>query len=168
MYHAIVNDNKNLEIDWNGKDARGTLDGVDFDVDVITDEKNRYHILLNNRSVNAELLDMNFELKTARVKVNNTVYSVSLKDQFDDLLKSLGMEMTSVVKLKNVKAPMPGMVLSVVTEVGQIVEKDTPLVILEAMKMENVIKSPAAGIVKRVNAIQGNAVEKNAVLIEFE
>jgi biotin carboxyl carrier protein len=50
---------------------------------------------------------------------------------------------------------------------GTVVEKDTPLLILEAMKMENVIKSPAAGTVKKVNAIKGNAVEKNAVLLEF-
>lgn len=168
MYHAIVNENKSLEIDWNGKDAHGNLDGVAFNVDVISDEKNRYHFIFNNRSVNVELLEMNFELKTAQVRVNNSVYSVTLKDQFDDLLKSLGMEISSVLKHKDVKAPMPGMVLSLLVEVGQAVEKDTPLVILEAMKMENVIKSPTSGVVKKVNAIQGNAVEKNAVLIEFE
>ncbi len=168
MYHAIVNDKKSLEIDWNGKDAHGKLDGVAFNVDVVSDEKNRYHFIFDNRSVNVELLEMNFELKTAQVRVNNAVYSVTLKDQFDDLLKSLGMEMSSVVKHKDVKAPMPGMVLSLLVEIGQSVEKDTPLVILEAMKMENVIKSPTSGVVKRVNAIQGNAVEKNTVLIEFE
>lgn len=84
------------------------------------------------------------------------------------MLKSLGMETGASLKVKDVKAPMPGMVLSVIATVGQVVEKDTPLVILEAMKMENVIKSPAAGTVRRINAIQGNAVEKNTVLIEFE
>lgn len=168
MYHAIVNDQKNLEIDWDGKSAQGRLDGELFDVDVISDEKNRYHFLFNNHSMNVEILDMNYTTKTAKVKVNNQIYSVVLKDQFDDLLKSLGMEMTSVAKLREVKAPMPGMVLSVLVSPGQAVEKDAPLIILEAMKMENVIKSPAAGLVKKVSAIQGNAVEKNAVLIEFD
>jgi len=168
MYHAVINEHRILEIDWNGKDAKGSLDAVQFEVDVISDEKNRYHFIYNNRSVSVELLEMNFELKTARVKVNNTVYSVTLKDQFDDLLKSLGMELTSVVKHKDVKAPMPGMVLSVLVSPGQSVEKETPLVILEAMKMENVIRSPTEGVIKKVSAVQGNAVEKNAILIEFE
>jgi biotin carboxyl carrier protein len=63
---------------------------------------------------------------------------------------------------------MPGLVLNIMAEEGQSVEKDTPLIILEAMKMENVIKSPAQGVVKKINAIKGQAVEKNAVLIEFQ
>jgi biotin carboxyl carrier protein len=51
---------------------------------------------------------------------------------------------------------------------GDIVEKDTPILILEAMKMENVIKSAASAVVKKVRAVKGVAVEKNAVLVEFE
>jgi biotin carboxyl carrier protein len=63
---------------------------------------------------------------------------------------------------------MPGMVLNILVQAGDTVEKDTPILILEAMKMENVIKSPTQAVVKKVHAIKGVAVEKNAVLIEFE
>jgi biotin carboxyl carrier protein len=63
---------------------------------------------------------------------------------------------------------MPGMVLNVLVKEGDIVEKDTPILILEAMKMENVIKSAASAVVKKVRAVKGVAVEKNAVLVEFE
>jgi biotin carboxyl carrier protein len=69
--------------------------------------------------------------------------------------------------LKEVKAPMPGMVLQILVSAEQEVEKDSALLILEAMKMENVIKSPAAGKVKRIAIEKGVAVEKNTVLIEF-
>jgi len=58
-------------------------------------------------------------------------------------------------------------VLQVLVTEGQQVLRDEPLIILEAMKMENVIKSPADGIIRRLGARQGNAVEKNAVLVEF-
>jgi biotin carboxyl carrier protein len=62
---------------------------------------------------------------------------------------------------------MPGLVINIVVSEGDAVEKDSPLLILEAMKMENVIKSAAPGIVKRVLATKGVAVEKGSVLIEF-
>jgi biotin carboxyl carrier protein len=91
-----------------------------------------------------------------------------LKDWYDELLKNLGMEAVGQKKLREVKAPMPGMVLNILVQAGDTVDKDTPLLILEAMKMENVIKCAAPAVVKKVLAVKGVAVEKNAVLIEFE
>jgi biotin carboxyl carrier protein len=63
---------------------------------------------------------------------------------------------------------MPGMVLSVSVAEGQQVQKGDPLLVLEAMKMENVIKSPGEGTVKSIAVKAGAAVEKNALLIRFE
>jgi biotin carboxyl carrier protein len=70
--------------------------------------------------------------------------------------------------MKEIKAPMPGLVLNVLVNAGDTVDKDTPLLILEAMKMENVIKAASSATVKKVNATKGVPVEKGAVLIEFE
>mgnify|MGYP001195107685 CR=1 FL=1 len=50
----------------------------------------------------------------------------------------------------------------------QAVEINDPIVVLEAMKMENVLKSPTAGVVKSIEVDAGNAVDKNQVLIRFE
>jgi biotin carboxyl carrier protein len=66
------------------------------------------------------------------------------------------------------KAPMPGLVDRVQVEAGQQVEAGTPLVVLEAMKMENELKAAASGVVKAVRAVPGEAVEKGQVLVEFE
>ncbi|MCL4125038.1 UNVERIFIED_CONTAM: hypothetical protein GTU68_001507 [Idotea baltica] len=63
---------------------------------------------------------------------------------------------------------MPGLILEVKVKIGQEVKEDDPLLILEAMKMENVITSPRDGIIKSVTAIKGNTVEKGILLIEFE
>jgi biotin carboxyl carrier protein len=62
---------------------------------------------------------------------------------------------------------MPGMVLKILITEGDQVKKGDALLVLEAMKMENIIKSPADGLVKKINAVQGTAVEKNQVLIQF-
>ena len=68
----------------------------------------------------------------------------------------------------DIKAPMPGKVLQVLVQVGDVVEEGQPLVVLEAMKMENVIKASSSGTVLTVEAAQGQAVEKGALLVSFE
>ena len=66
-----------------------------------------------------------------------------------------------------VKAPMPGLVVRVEVGVGDTVRAGQGVLIMEAMKMENELKADAAGVVTRINATPGQAVEKGAVLIEF-
>jgi biotin carboxyl carrier protein len=66
------------------------------------------------------------------------------------------------------KAPMPGLVVRVQAEPGQKVAAGSPLVVLEAMKMENELKAGSAGVVKAVRVAPGEAVEKGQVLVEFE
>ena len=65
------------------------------------------------------------------------------------------------------KAPMPGLVVRVQVEVGQQVAAGDPVVVLEAMKMENQLKAPAPGVVGAVGVVQGEAVEKGRILLEF-
>jgi pyruvate carboxylase subunit B len=64
-----------------------------------------------------------------------------------------------------VKAPMPGLVVRVLVEAGQAVTAGAGLVVLEAMKMENELKSPRTGVVESVAARPGLAVEKGQVLV---
>lgn len=78
------------------------------------------------------------------------------------------MSLSGAAKIKELKAPMPGLVLNVLVQVGQSIQKDSPLLVLEAMKMENVIKSPIDGIISSISIINGDKVDKNQVLIQFE
>ncbi|MDX2062153.1 MAG: biotin/lipoyl-containing protein, partial [Bacteroidia bacterium] len=64
-------------------------------------------------------------------------------------------------------APMPGLVRALHVAVGQVVQKGDPLVTLEAMKMENVLKATAEGTVTALHATQDAAVEKGVLLISF-
>lgn len=66
-----------------------------------------------------------------------------------------------------VRAPMPGLVVRLEVELGQRVEAGQGVVIMEAMKMENELKAESAGVVSRLLAEAGAAVEKGAVLVEF-
>jgi pyruvate carboxylase subunit B len=66
-----------------------------------------------------------------------------------------------------IKAPMPGLVVRVEVAVGDSVAAGQGVLIMEAMKMENELRADAGGIVTKINAAPGQAVEKGAVLIEF-
>lgn len=67
-----------------------------------------------------------------------------------------------------VKAPMPGLVRSVKTAIGDTVQRTTTVLVLEAMKMENSIMAGAAGRIGKLFATEGTSVEKNAPLLEIE
>jgi biotin carboxyl carrier protein len=154
-----------INLDQNGK--VGTVNGKDFSLDMIELEPGRHHLLYNNKSYNLELLSVDRDEKRIKVVVNGELFEMNIKDRFDDLLQQLGMDMAAGKGEKQVKAPMPGLVLDILVQAGDQVEKGSPLLILEAMKMENVIKAAADGIVSKISAVKGNAVEKNEILIEF-
>lgn len=64
-----------------------------------------------------------------------------------------------------VKAPMPGMIVSIVKQVGETVKEGEAVVVLEAMKMENSLPAPISGTIKSINCKVGESVAKNAVLV---
>ena len=64
-----------------------------------------------------------------------------------------------------VKAPIPGLVVKVLVSEGEDIPEDHPLVILEAMKMENEIRSLRAGVVRSVDVVAGQRVEQGAALL---
>lgn len=80
----------------------------------------------------------------------------------------MGIERGRTKVVNAIKAPMPGLILEISVCVGQVVKENDPLLILEAMKMENSFLSPRDGIIKSIAVSIGNAVDKGQLLIEFE
>jgi hypothetical protein len=94
MYHATVNGTKKIDISWNSKNSEVELNGNKYKADVLSGADNSSHWIHNHRSYSAEIVQINFESKEVLVKVNGNPYHIQLKDRFDDLLQSLGMEST--------------------------------------------------------------------------
>ncbi|KIX19936.1 acetyl-CoA carboxylase biotin carboxyl carrier protein subunit [Flavobacterium chuncheonense] len=137
-------------------------------LDAVSVEKNKFHILKNNTPYQAEIIATDFINKTYTVKVNNETYTVAIANALDILIKEMGFEIGSAKQVNAIKAPMPGLILEISVAVGQEVKENDPLLILEAMKMENSIVSPRDGVIKSISMTKGAAVEKGALLIEFE
>jgi biotin carboxyl carrier protein len=93
---------------------------------------------------------------------------VSSKSDLDEMLEKLGMDDGSKTKVNQIFAPMPGLVLEVKLSEGDVVAEGESAIILEAMKMENIIKSPINGIVKKVHVKKGQTIEKNTLIISFK
>lgn len=127
----------------------------------------QFHFILGSDSYNMEVLKLNHDEKTLTLRINGKRVMVRLRDKYDELLHSLGMDDIGHKKVNDIKAPMPGMVLNVLVKDGDQVRKGDAILVLEAMKMENILKSPADGIIKKVAISKGTAVEKNQLLVQF-
>jgi biotin carboxyl carrier protein len=91
-----------------------------------------------------------------------------LQDKYAELLETMGMNHSTKNSIPALKAPMPGMVLDILIKVGDQVNKGDSLLILEAMKMENIIKSSTTEIIKSIEIEKGSTVEKDQLLLTFE
>lgn len=166
MYTAKIGD-KSYEIDENqSKDL--LLNGEIVKWDKISSGTTGYHILRNNKGYQVEVISVSKEDKMATIQVNGNRYDIELKDQYDTLLENLGMASMNVKKNNDYKAQMPGLIIDIRVAVGDEIKKGDPLIVLEAMKMENIIKSSDDVTIKSINVEVGEAVEKKQVLIEFE
>jgi biotin carboxyl carrier protein len=164
MYKASVS-KKSFEIV--NQNHQLFIDGTPLDWDIVEVSNGYFHILINRKSYRAEVVKADPDSKSFALKINGKVYSVTLKDKFDLLLEKMGMNNGSSGKANHVKAPMPGLIIDLRVKEGDTVMPGDALLILEAMKMENMIKASAQSIVKSVKVKKGDSVEKNQVLIEF-
>ncbi len=170
LYKVKVNDKTEHQVVFDASGNIKELDNNNSVWDIVSIKKGStpsFHILKDNKSFFAEVMESDFTNKTFVVRINGNKYSLNVKDRFDGLLHDLGMDNLSAAKLDNLKAPMPGLVLDVRVSEGQEIKKNDPIIVLEAMKMENILKAHADGTVKTISVKKGDKVEKNQVMITF-
>lgn len=144
-----------------------SIDGQPIDWDISRVSEFHYHIISGGKSYNAELVNADYQQKVLTLKIEDQVFEIRIKDKMDQLLEKMGISAQSAAVIADVKAPMPGLILDILVEVGQIIAKGDQLMILEAMKMENVLKAQGEGTITSIEVSNGDSVEKNQVLIKF-
>ena len=127
-----------------------------------------FTLIKDGKTFKADLLKVDYKEKTFLVKINGYRVNVKAQDRFDQLLSKLGMAELGSKKINQLKSPMPGLILDILVTQGQQIKLGDPIMILEAMKMENILKAPADVTIKNIKASKGRPVEKNELLIEFE
>ncbi|MCE3007687.1 MAG: acetyl-CoA carboxylase biotin carboxyl carrier protein subunit [Bacteroidetes bacterium] len=113
------------------------------------------------------LLGQDVETATLDIRLNGKRMQLQYETLEMRLQKKIGIEPGAVQKVTDLRAPMPGLIRALPISPGQQIAKGEPLIVLEAMKMENVIKSPADVVIASIAVQVGQAVEKNQVLVSF-
>jgi biotin carboxyl carrier protein len=165
MYKISLDKDHQIEVEL--KADRISVNGSNFEWNLSKISKNKFHVLKDNKSFNAEIISFNKEEKVVEVKINNQIYTASVKDKMDQLLEKMGITNLKSSIITDIKAPMPGLIHDIFVKVGQEVKKGDQIMVLEAMKMENVLKSPGDGIIQSIEVAIGASVEKNQILIKF-
>lgn len=127
-----------------------------------------YSIIADGKVYNIFIEDIDRARKTIVLNVNGSLVESTIQEPIDQVLKNMGIDFSKNQKKDPVKAPMPGLILKIMVTPGQVLKKGDPVLVLEAMKMENVFKSAADATVKEIHVASGQAVEKGQVLITLE
>jgi biotin carboxyl carrier protein len=164
MLYEITIDGKNYRLDLNRADGRWScrLDGRDFEIDAILTRPDVLSLRIGNLA---------YEVKSERLAndlhlwVGSTCFAVEVRDP-----RSLRGRMRSSDEhgVKKLIAPMPGKVVRVLVEQGAQVEAGAGILVVEAMKMQNEVKSPKKGTIQKLLVSQGAAVNAGDVLAIVE
>lgn len=165
-YIATLDDESfTVDVEENENDARVEINGSSMRVDLVPiDGDTTYSLLIDDQSYTATLLEAS---EICRVMIEGAVY------EFEVEAEELVRLRTEVKRkrhgdIKQIKAPMPGRVIAVEVEVGDVVESGQGIIIVEAMKMENELRAHVAGKIKEIRVNTGDTVNKGDVLVVLE
>src|SRR5699024_927051 len=161
-----------------------TVDGQTFDFELDTEgqevifndstksyqfhRQNNGRYLLRTGTKLFRLDNVQYDKHTVTFTINGQWCSVDLRNEQDLLLDRLGFKTEAEMGEGELNAPMPGQILEILVAEGDEVKLGEPVAILEAMKMEYELKDPVAGIVNNIVAVEGNSLDKNALILEIE
>lgn len=163
---ATVNDaSAPLEMERSTPSSPWSIQGAA--ADIVRTGPGQYSVLFHGRSHRVLVIKEDRANRTVRLCVGSGLFTVRLEDEQQQLIKAMGLDKAAHGPVRDLKAPMPGLVLKVLVKEGDRVAKNDPVLVLEAMKMENVIKSPGEAVVGRVHVRERTAVEKGQLLLTF-
>ena len=165
MLRLKVNSKHDYFIEKSGNDF--VVNGEDKAFDFQQIDEKTFHIIHENKSFKASILSYDFQNKTLEIKVNGRTHLMEFQNDNDLLLEKMGIKKTNMKLSNELKAPMPGLIVDIKVTEGQEVKSGDPLIILKAMKMENILKSPHDAIIKRILVDTNQKIEKDAIIIQF-
>lgn len=162
-YKVLIGDR---QIDLSIDGTTIAVDGSPKDIQIDRVSEHTYAIILNGKPY--RVLLETADGHSCTLTVNGVQHNPVVQDERAQLLDQYGIADGSSAMEKEVRAPMPGLVLELMVAAGDEVEAGKGLLVLEAMKMENEIKAAANGKVARIHVKAGDPVAKGDLLLEFE
>jgi glutaconyl-CoA/methylmalonyl-CoA decarboxylase subunit gamma len=138
----------------------------EYEVKLKADEKLGTYILWKNRKYPVEIVRSS--QNKYEILFNDISYTFTVETPFSLERKKVLSSRRGKVEQEIIKAPMPGKIIDVLVREGSTVLRGEPVVILEAMKMQNEILSPVNGVIVKVSAKANTNVMKDDVLVEIK
>ncbi len=124
-------------------------------------------VVRNEKKYTLRLVSFDLISRVCVIEINGQEKTAKIIREIDVMIEKMGLNATQSKNHRQMFAPMPGLVKDIHVTEGQHVSKGDPLLILEAMKMENVLSAPHDAMVLKINVTKGQAVERGLALIEF-
>jgi biotin carboxyl carrier protein len=127
------------------------------------------HVLEDRKSYTVDMIQADYSTKEFVFRIDGREVRIKLRDTVEHRVHAMGFDVNkNHVKLKQISSPMPGLVLKVLAAEGDEVTEGQPVLVLEAMKMENVLSAPTAGVISEILTQAGKNVNKGQVLVKFD
>lgn len=138
---------------------------------LVTLGEKKYHTAVDFICPDEFILNIDGRVYDVIINTGNHALSVCVNGKFYDIEKKTALQLLSAAEEKSgkkeVKTSMPGRIVKVLVKAGDSVEKGRPVLVLEAMKMQNEIKAPQSGTVTELSLEEGRSVEANAHLFSI-
>jgi biotin carboxyl carrier protein len=157
IYYARLKDGDcTIRIEKSGSEYTGDIDGEPFVADArLVDGPDVMSLIVNKRCYEI-IISRNG--RSMIISTGGEEFEVQIEDELEHRTTASAAHHTDL-GLEEVRAPMPGVVVAIEVEEGQQLEPGTPVVIVEAMKMQNEVSTVAGGTVKQVLVKPGDVVE---------
>lgn len=142
------------------------LNGKVYDVNLTEINQHAFLIKLNN--VPFEAAYKNNGNGNYSFLIEGAYRNISVKTRLQEIANEIISNKEVERKVHNCRAPMPGLINKILKKIGENVNIGDPLAILEAMKMENELRSNYKGIVKEIMIKEGDTVEKDSIIMTIE
>ncbi len=163
MAYIVKIDEKEFkcEVEKKGNAYRIVLNGKEIPVEIASADKDSLALIIDNKPCQIYLQQDN------QLTINAETYSYEVVDEKVAQILKVGAE-TTHKKETIVTAPMPGLVIEVEVKEGDVVKKGQGLLIVEAMKMQNEMRSPRDGVVRKIVVQKGQTVNSRDTLVIIE
>ena len=165
--YQIISKNEEFHITYQMEKSLASIDGRSYPFEWVELGGGEFHLKIGSGSYHVYLIEHQPDGQLL-FQVNGHLHRITVRDERQQLLNQMDLGKSGTSDVIRMKAPMPGKVLQVLVNEGDEICKGDPVVILEAMKMENEIRSNNDGRVDTVHCHPGSSVEKHQLLVTIK
>lgn len=163
MSYSYTSNQKNYTVGLEEKTAK--IFESDQSMQLLSLEGN--HAVVSNGHKTFEIWVVEEQSGHLNLNVDGIEIKIEKRERLADLFEKIGYHEDAKNTISEIKAPMPGTIVEILVEEGQEIDTNDPILILEAMKMENIIRATSPATVTEIVASPGAVVQKNDTLIKF-